>query len=157
MVNKIKSFIWKHRSYAKAILISFLAKRTVYTNEYITERLNNQIPNLYKGGWRHVLDSRYWTVDKTTFEAMVKSGWSWRRSYLAEKFDCDDFAVAFKGRMAELFGINSVGIMIDWSSKHAYNILILDDGSVHAFEPQAGLWARLGSDNYQCKDGVLIL
>ena len=156
-MHKFVSYIWNRRFWVKALLLALFASRTIYKNDYISAQWIAKQQEFVGTVNRHILDQKYYTVDKKTFEAMVKAGWSLRPKYLVDRFDCDDFTVAFKGRMAELFGINSIGIMIDWGASHAYNIVILADGSVNAFEPQAGLWAILGGEFYPCKDGVLIL
>ena len=59
-------------------------------------------------------------------------------NYLAESWDCDNFAVAFTASANQVLG-NSVGVMVDVSASHAYNaVLTHDDGAVRVVfvEPQ---------------------
>ena len=59
-------------------------------------------------------------------------------NYLAESWDCDNFAVAFTASANRVLG-NSVGVMVDVSASHAYNaVLTHEDGNVRVVfvEPQ---------------------
>lgn len=145
------------KSWVRALILGLMSKKTELTAAQIVQSLvifQNGNKGLVQ---RYVLDGRYWTVDKNTFEAMVKAGWVWHRRYLTDRYDCDDFAVGFKARMAEVFGVNAVGIVVDYGAKHAYNMVILSDGTIEGFEPQAGLWCQLGSEYYPCREGVMLL
>ena len=55
------------------------------------------------------------------------------------------------------FGLNNVGLVIDYSGGHAYNIIIFKDGSVKLFEPQTDRWARAGRGNYKFQWGHIII
>ena len=55
------------------------------------------------------------------------------------------------------FGINSVGMIIDHDTKHAYNLIFLSDGTIKIFEPQFDRWPTLGKGKYRCEKGVLVM
>jgi hypothetical protein len=89
-------------------------------------------------GWLR-LDLTYYTTDIDTFKKIV--GWDWAdtRKYISETFDCDKFSMYFKSRVAIDFGINSVGVVLDYSAEHAYNLVILKEGDGirwYLYEPQ---------------------
>jgi len=54
--------------------------------------------------------------------------------------------------------VNTVGVVIDWSGGHAYNIVYLEDGSVFLYEPQTGdrpeVGDALGDDESYTMDNV---
>jgi len=77
-------------------------------------------------GWLR-LDGTYYTVDTDTFKKIIDWDWTDTRKYLSETFDCDKFAMYFKSRMAINFGLNAVGVILDYSAGHAYNLVILKD------------------------------
>jgi len=86
-------------------------------------------------------DGVFYTVSKEDFLRIVQWDWTRRKRYLAERFDCDDFSLWFKERMAGLFEINAVGVVFDYSAGHAYNLVILREGDGYKwylFEPQTG-------------------
>ena len=89
-------------------------------------------------GWLR-LDNNYYAVDMETFKKIVEWDWTDTRKYIADTFDCDKFAMYFKARVAIDFGVNAVGIVLDYSSSHAYNIVILKDQQGvkwYLYEPQ---------------------
>jgi hypothetical protein len=56
-----------------------------------------------------------------------------------------------------LMGINTVGVVIDWSGAHAYNILMTADGTVNLYEPQGGYIAEPGGEDRHTFENVTIL
>lgn len=106
------------------------------------QELQNVISGLQsKGGmqgWLR-LDGNYYTVDMETFKKIVEWDWTDTRKYVLDRFDCDKFALYFKSRMAIDFGINAVGVILDYSAGHAYNLVILRDAQGvkwYLYEPQ---------------------
>ncbi len=77
-------------------------------------------------GWLR-LDGTYYTTDLDTFKKIIQWDWTDTRKYLYDVFDCDKFAMYFKSRMAIDFHINSIGVILDYSAGHAYNLVILKD------------------------------
>ena len=88
-------------------------------------------------GWLR-LDSNYYTVDFDTFKKIVEWDFTDTRKYLTDTFDCDKFAMYFKSRLALDFGINAIGVVLDYSASHAYNLVILKDSQTkwYLYEPQ---------------------
>jgi hypothetical protein len=86
------------------------------------------------------LDGTYYSTDMNTFKKIVEWDWTDTRKYIADVFDCDKFAMYFKARMAIDFGINAVGVILDYSAGHAYNLVILRDPrgvvNYYLYEPQ---------------------
>jgi hypothetical protein len=93
-------------------------------------------------GWLR-LDGTYYTTDMDTFKKIVDWDWTDTRKYLVDTFDCEDFSMYFKARQAIDFRLNSIGMVIDYSAGHAYNIIIIKDPSTgkvtwYLYEPQLG-------------------
>ncbi len=79
------------------------------------------------------LDKKYWIPDMLELLDLIAEWKKKRVEYVKDRFDCEDFARAFKCFMTEN-GINSVGYVIDWLSRHSYNLVVSDE--VYIFEPQ---------------------
>jgi len=123
------------------------------TNALFTKQIINS------GMKRKNLDTKYWSCGRTDFEAIVNWDWTDKKKYVAEKYDCDNFAFSFKARMDRKFHLNNVGLVIDYSGGHAYNCVIFADGTAELFEPQTDKFvtSRIGTGQYVCKDGLIIL
>lgn len=92
-------------------------------------------------------DGYYYLPTLTEVQQILNASQLDRRTWLAERFDCDDFAYVLKGEMSlhaydtgELqFGL-SVGIVwgnFDWvSGYHAINWFVASDMRLHLIEPQ---------------------
>lgn len=74
-------------------------------------------------------------TDKDTFLDFI--AWSWVDSFEYHKFyRCGNFAVSFKAD-ADQWGVNQVGVVLDYVSSHAYNIVVFPNGKVMLLEPQS--------------------
>ena len=114
----------------------FRVTKTVHDSSWVDERLA-KLPNWGVGGGRIALDGRYYTVSLEDFKRMIDWDWVDAKRYELEKFDCDDYAMLFKARMAFEFGVNAIGYVIDWSAGHAYNVVLVEDyDGPLLFEPQ---------------------
>ena len=105
----------------------------------------------------HYIDSKYHLCSEKDMTAIIKFDWTDRKKYVSEFYDCDNFAFNFKAMVARRFGINSVGLVIDWSGGHAYNIIAFRNGSMKIFEPQSDSWPVLGSKMYKFEKGEIII
>ena len=76
--------------------------------------------------------------------------------YTAEEFDCEDFGRAFRTLAAHFAGINAVGVAYDWSTAHAYNILVTADGTARVYEPQDDVFKELGEGNYKLDHCLIV-
>jgi len=115
----------------------FTAVRTQLTEDELQSVINDiQL----KGGmseWLR-LDGNYYTADMDSLKRIIDWDWTDTRKYITDTFDCDKFAFYFKARIAIDFGINAIGIILDYSAGHAYILLIVKDSSInwYLYEPQ---------------------
>jgi len=116
----------------------FPINKTLLTEDELNSIVNDLST---KGGLQNWLrlDDKYYTTDMDTMKQIIKWDWTDTRKYLEDTFDCDKFATYFKSRMAIDYGINAIGIILDYSSAHAYNIIITKDSQGirwNLYEPQ---------------------
>lgn len=83
------------------------------------------------------LDRKYYLTDQTNFLNIVAWDWTDSYTYIRDKWDCDKFTVRFKSQVDLHFGLNQVGIVIDYGSGHAYNLIIYPDGNIMLLEPMS--------------------
>lgn len=94
------------------------------------------------------LDGTYRLVSQRDFLNIVAWDWVDSRKYAAEIFDCENFAITFKAHVDWYFGLNQVGVVIDYQAGHGYNLVVFPDGKVMLLEPQNDnlfVWANLAS------------
>jgi len=103
------------------------------------------------------LDLKYFLCDETDMKAIIKWDWTDNKKYVKEKYDCDNFAFSFKAMVDKRFGLNGVGLVIDYSGGHAYNIVVFQDGSVKIFEPQSDRWPKAGRGKYKFQNGSILI
>ena len=56
------------------------------------------------------LDNKYVAVPQKEFQKIIDWDWTDNKRYVAEEYDCDNFAFSFKARVARKFHINTVGL-----------------------------------------------
>jgi len=95
------------------------------------------------------LDNKYVAVSQKEFQKIIDWDWTDNKTYIAEKYDCDNFAFSFKARVDRRFHVNTVGLVIDYDAGHAYNVIVFADGSMKIFEPQSDSWPKIGSKMYK--------
>ena len=130
-----------------------------------TEKVHNSndVQNaFYNSKFAHLqlilLDSKYWTVPIDTWEKMIARTKIDHKQYVAERYDCDDFAFSLKGRIGQLFSVNGCGLVVDFSGSHAYNLIITDTLELAALEPQADrLYVGGTSPAYAMQSGFVLL
>lgn len=80
--------------------------------------------------------------------------------YRPDRYDCDDFAIAFKGAVARKLAVNGVGFVVDASGQHAYNALLTveQDGAagIAFLEPQNDRLVADYTDQYALQAGFSI-
>ena len=104
------------------------------------------------------LDSKYWVCTKEDFQNWIKWDWTNGKRYISEEYDCDNFAFSFKARCDRKIGINAVGLVIDYSGGHAYNLVVFSDVAPELFEPQNDSWKKKGkSKMFTLTSGYVIL
>ena len=94
------------------------------------------------------LDNKYVAVSEKEFQKIIDWDWTDNKKYVAEKYDCDNFAFSFKARVDRKFHINTVGLVIDYDGGHAYNIIMFSNGTSKIFEPQSDSWPKKGCGMY---------
>ena len=117
---------------------------------------------LASGMKRLHLDSKYWACSKKEFEDLIKWDWTNKKRYVAEEYDCDNFAFSFKARCDRKIGINTVGLVIDYSGGHAYNVVAFTDSPAKLYEPQSDRWvepnaSKSRNEVYKLTNGYIIL
>ena len=119
-----------------------------HNGTWITQRLRNT--NLIgRSMHRKALDNKYLTCTRLDFDAIIQWDWTDNKTYIAEKYDCENFSFSFKARVDRRFYINTVGLVIDYEAGHAYNVIIFANGSMKIFEPQSDGWPKIGSKLYK--------
>jgi hypothetical protein len=115
----------------------FTAVRTQITEDELQSVIKDIQSKGGMAGWLR-LDGEYYTTDMDSLKRIIDWDWTDTRKYITDTFDCDKFAFYFKSRMAIDFGINAIGVILDYSAGHAYNLLIVKDSSVkwYLYEPQ---------------------
>ena len=157
---------WQGRGYSLIREFRQLQKRkkvirrsnpTQLTSEDITTALRT-LKGYRSGTWQRInLDNKYWSCTKNRFQDVVDENKINERTYVVDKFDCDNFAFAFKAQVAMNYNLNNVGLVIDHSGGHAYNVVVFQDGSAELFEPQNDRWISPGeSKQYSFKRGIVI-
>lgn len=54
--------------------------------------------------------------------------------YVKTIHDCDDFAFLMRGLVPAVARVNGVGAVLDFKGKHAYNVVLVVDGTTHSIE-----------------------
>ena len=90
------------------------------------------------------VDSQYRVLPRDAWDEVLGKTDTDAEQYVSEWYDCDDFAVSFKAEVAEKYGVNGVGIVLDYQMGHAYNaVFVVDDGgrvTAEMVEPQNDNW-----------------
>ncbi len=107
-----------------------------------------QIPNWQNGVFRWPMDSRYYLCSQEEMRKFIQWDWVSSRQYIAEIFDCENFAFWFKGRADGLLHRNNVGFIVDWSGGHAYNVIVFPDNELWIFEPQNDSWTSITDHSF---------
>jgi hypothetical protein len=109
------------------------------------------------------LDGTYYATDLETLKRIIDWDWIDTRKYLVDTFDCDKFAMYFKARISIDFGVNAIGVILDYSSAHAYNLVIVKDSQGvrwYLYEPQNDklfTYEQRDQSLYAMKQYVLLL
>lgn len=119
----------------------------------------NTVKGYNKKNWQLIrLDNKYWVCNKSEFMRVVRTNTINEKQYVLDQFDCDNFAFNFKAQVAFQYNLNNVGMVIDNSGGHAYNIVVFNNGTAQLFEPQSDRWITPGeSKMYSFKKGVIII
>ena len=114
------------------------------------------------GEWLR-LDGTYYTASLDDFKKIISWDWTNLKKYVSDTFDCDKFALYFKSRIALDFKINAVAVVLDYSSEHAYNLIIYREGEGFnwiLYEPQNDsmfYFEQRDTNFYKMEDYILLL
>jgi len=98
-------------------------------------------------------DSKFYTFSLDDWKKVVTNDFTDRLKYLAETFDCEDFAKLFSSVMNVVFGVNACGIALGATIRkdtnelgyHAYNAIPLDN-TLYIFEPQGNIFKEASKE-----------
>ena len=122
--------------------------------------IQSVIDSMNLGIIRLPLDEVYYLTNKTNFLNIVAWDWIDTVKYRVDIFDCENFAISFKAQVDEVFNLNQVGIVIDYVSGHAYNLVIFPDGKVMVLEPQMDnlvCWTKRLKDFYSLQGAIVLI
>lgn len=107
------------------------------------------------------MDGIYYLASLQDILSIAFWDWASRKAYLPEKRDCDKYARWFWARATFMFKTNNVGFVNDYSSGHAYNLVITPEEEVYLFEPQTDRLWNIKDHNfkqpYRMESGLLLL
>lgn len=89
-------------------------------------------------------DSTYTATDRAGIGQISEYDILRYAPYRPEVYDCEEFAQLFDVSAELVYGISAIGVCYDWGEGHAYNVVVLDDGSVICYEPQEGELVDVG-------------
>jgi hypothetical protein len=96
-------------------------------------------------------------VTREEFDYLLTWDWTNQATQLVERRDCDNYAEVLRANFGWRLGINSVGLVLDVSSAHAYNLVVFSDGGFGWLEPQNDHWVQLGSGLYTLTEGSVMM
>lgn len=111
-------------------------ERREVDGDFVSEAVNDYLDEHAKDGTRLPLDGKYYVASKDDMDAIVSANHDDKRIYRKAKYDCENFALTFMSSVQREYGLTNVGLVIDWSGAHAYNMFVYDDGTVELYEPQ---------------------
>lgn len=113
-----------------------------------------------------VADKAYYTLRKSEAQDIARTWAANRQPYMADRYDCDDYAWEFKTHLAQraarlqiplgyAVGMIWTETSTEGAEGHAYNWVYTDTGLIWLIEPQSGdMWrprtrrSRQGEPNY---------
>ena len=98
------------------------------------------------------LDGEYRVLPESEMLALAKATHTSAQTYIPTFYDCDDFAFTFKGLVALMAQVNSVGLFLNYAGKHAYNVAFVmpsdktpEHVELRIIEPQSDTEVAFGS------------
>ena len=115
-----------------------------------------------------ILDKQKVSIPMSLLEAILDNTKVDERKYIAESGDCDDFAIALAGVTRNRFRYGGIGIVIDYSGRHAYNCAMVHDPNnpkqveLIFIEPQSDGLIKKGqamssSESYKMERGFILI
>ena len=113
-----------------------------------------------------LLDRTYTALPMATWASILAWSDVDRVQYVAERRDCDNFALALAGQVGLRLSVNGCGVVVDYSGQHAYCVLLVEDtarGGIYArlVEPQSDGLPQVGDsmsghEAYKAERGVIL-
>ena len=106
------------------------------------------------------LDETYYMANQSDFLNVVAWDWVDTLDWTKDRWDCENFAFVFKSHVDLFFGLNQVGIVIDYVSRHSYNLVVYPDGKVQILEPQSDalyVWTQRPGAFYSLKGAIVLI
>lgn len=124
---------------------------------FVHNAIKAAIPKFEDGVSRWPLDSKFRMVNQDEMAKII--GWSWvdQKQYVSDYFDCEDFAFCFKSEVSRMFMLNQVGLVIDWSGGHGYNLIVFPDGEVWFYEPMDDSIVSIGTGIYKMERAFILI
>ena len=106
------------------------------------------------------LDTSYVALPADVWDLFLQYSGVDRIQYKSDTMDCDDFAQILAGECKRKLHVNGIGLVVDFSGKHAYNALLAYEGSelsLLTIEPQNDKIIINRSGMYAAQYGFLLL
>ena len=105
-------------------------------------------------------DTTYWLAEEPLWDEIIAKSSVDKGVYVNERYDCDDFMLAFKSECSRSYGLNSVGAALSISGEHAFcaiPYLSLNGDILFKFlEPQSDKWVVTDDPKYNLDKGFVI-
>lgn len=125
--------------------------------EYIERRLERYFDAWGDGIGRVPLDGTYYCAWKADIKHFMSHHWGDELDYVRSKYDCETFAFRFKAD-ADQHGFNNVGVVVDWSNRHAYNIAVYPGANTPSLiEPQSNEFVTQEGALYDIEHGIVLI
>lgn len=105
------------------------------------------------------VDSKYYTIPVDLWHTVLQYTGVDQGQYRPERYDCDDFSIAFKAACSRKLAVNGVGLVADVSGGHAYNLLLAHEGEelkVLFMEPQSDHLVIQNQQQYAMQSGFIL-
>lgn len=131
---------------------------------YVVERntvwIQQQIDSMGLAILRHPLDMIYRLTNHSNMLNIVAYSLVDKLNYIREKWDCENFTILFKIETDLLYGLNQVAIILDYITKHSYNLIFYPNEKHQVAEPQSDglyLWTERLEKFYSMKGSVCLI
>ena len=126
------------------------------SGQWVHDTLAAAIPKVGDGVNRWPLDSRYYLCSQDDMAAIIQADYTDAKAYWAERYDCENFAFTFKALVDRVYGLNQVGLVMDWSGGHGYNVIVFTD-DVWFFEPMNDQTVGIGAGIYKMERADILI
>lgn len=131
---------------------------------YIVERdtiwIQQQVDSMGLAMLRHPLDVTYRMTNHSNMLNVVAWDNTDAIQYIREQFDCENFALLFKARVDLFFHLGQVAVILDYISKHGYNLIFYPNENHMVCEPQSDglyIWTKRVKDFYSMRGAICLI